>query len=780
MHLMSQQDRAKNNGRHPRDRRMSAARSVFGMWMLASLLLLAACGGNSSNNSGTNPAPVVSLAITPTTAQVESGDSVALQVTAQNTTIVWPTTVAGLFTTSGNTATYTPPAEAGRYEFIVAASANPAITATATIEVRSAPDPVIISLSITPTTAQILSGGSVTLQVAAENTEIIWPESVEGSYTRDGNIVTYTPPAVPGFYHFTVTTGGESPLTATAQVEVQAPAPVVALSIAPTAAQVESGDSVTLQVTAANTDVVWPTSVPGSFTHSGNTVTYTPPAAAGHYQFTVTASADPDITATATVEVFVPAEARITSFNLPPLGDGAINQATGVISFTSTEWIEGLDALSATFTASGTVTVGGVTQVSGITANNFYRDLTYTVATGSSTQRAYTVRIKSPQTTGLPVIRIDTQGGVDISSKEDYLQTNITVVDPANPAHSFTRTEYRDQVRGRGNTTWGYPKKPYRVRFQNRTSLFGLVEARNWVLLANYQDPTLMMNIIAFELGQRFGLPFPHHYVPVDLFLNGKYVGNYLLTEHNQTGAGRVDIDENDGFFVELDTYFDEEPRFYSNIYSLPVMIKTPEDLEPEGYDFVKNSINGLTSAMNAVSFPDNGYRDLIDMSTFVDFILINEMVRNDEIGWPKSTYMYKDSDARNGKISMGPLWDFDWAFGYTCTGFQYFGSADQPSAKHPFFQRLFQDPTFVTQYKARWEAMRVQVQSMSTFIRNQADALQRSQEENFRVWAGTQNNGHAREIDDLVDWWEQRFDFLDQHIRTQDLLTHPVIPYCH
>jgi hypothetical protein len=155
-------------------------------------------------------------------------------------------------------------------------------------------------------------------------------------------------------------------------------------------------------------------------------------------------------------------------------------------------------------------------------------------------------------------------------------------------------------------------------------------------------------------------------------------------------------------------------------------------------------------------------------------------MVGNDEIGWPKSTYMYKDSDARNGRISMGPLWDFDWAFGYSCGGFQYFMAADQLIGKHTFFRRFFQDPAFVAQYRDRWQAMRGQVQSMSTFIRNQASALQRSQEENFRVWPETRNNGYAREIDDLVNWWQRRYDYLDPYIRNQNLTTHPTIPRCH
>lgn len=570
--------------------------------------------------------------------------------------------------------------------------------------------------------------------------------------------------------------------------EATGPAAVVSISITPTMAQLESGDSLVLQVTAANTDIVWPASVAGTLVRSGTQATYTPPATAGRYEITVAASANPAITATAVVNVFVPPAAEMTAFSLPVspggvVAAGSIDQATGIISFTSTQWIDDLDTLRAEFTANGTVSVNGVAQTSGTTANNFYRDVEYTVSTGKSVQRTYTVRIKSPQTTGLPVIRIDTLNNEDIQSKDIYLKTNVSVVDPAAPANSFAHTNYVDEVKGRGNTTWGAPKKPYRLKFDKKTAMFGLVPAKSWVLLANYQDPTLMMNIIAFEMGKRFGLPFSHNYVPVELFLNGAYKGSYLLTEQNQTGAGRVDIDEDSGYFVELDTYYDEEPKFTTNIYALPVMIKTPEDLaDASGYDFVKDSINGLESAMSDALFPESGYRDLVNMSTFIDFIMINEMVGNDEIGWPKSTYMYKDSDAAGGKISMGPLWDFDWAFGYSCSGFDYFLAHDQVIGKNAMFRRLFEDPAFIAQYQARWQAMRAQVQSMPAFIQDMATRLQKSQEENYRLWPQTMgpNNHYPDEIADLVAWWQQRFAFLDNYITAQDMRVQPSLPRCH
>jgi hypothetical protein len=123
-----------------------------------------------------------------------------------------------------------------------------------------------------------------------------------------------------------------------------------------------------------------------------------------------------------------------------------------------------------------------------------------------------------------------------------YVKTNIRIVDPDNPAYNLEHTDYKDEIQGRENATWSWPKKSFRIKFNKKQSLFGLEEIKSWVLLAGYTDTALPENVIAFELGRRFNFPFTNHYVPVELFLNGSYQGSYLLTEQVQVGEGRVDI----------------------------------------------------------------------------------------------------------------------------------------------------------------------------------------------------------------------------------------------
>jgi spore coat protein CotH len=370
----------------------------------------------------------------------------------------------------------------------------------------------------------------------------------------------------------------------------------------------------------------------------------------------------------------------------------------------------------------------------------------------------------APLDTGLPVVKITTAESQTIKSRENYIDAMITITDPDN---QYTLEETQTQIRGRGNTTWWYPKKPYRIKFYEKQSLFGLTKAKSWVLLANHQDPTLMMNTIAFELGRRMDLPYTNHAVPVEVILNGAYEGSYVLTEQVQVGKGRVDIDEDDGFLVELDSYYDEEPKFRTPVSQLPVMIKSPEDLtDPAGYDFVKEQINDLEAAVFSGEFPGNGYRDLIDMDTFVKLLLINQIVGNTEAGIPKSVYMYKDKGDK--KISMGPLWDFDWGFGYSGEGNVYFEKSDYLVGWHPFFTRLFDDPVFAGRYKELWNAYYEDIAGIGSFIDETAAMLEASQRENFTRWQWLNKPVYANEIAKMKIWWNARVSYLNAEINNE------------
>jgi spore coat protein CotH len=367
--------------------------------------------------------------------------------------------------------------------------------------------------------------------------------------------------------------------------------------------------------------------------------------------------------------------------------------------------------------------------------------------------------------TGLPVVWINTEGKRPVTGKESYIKAQVKIVDPDNTENNI---EGAAEVRLRGNTSFTHTKKSYRLKFSKKTALFGYTKAKSWVLLANFNDPTLIMNSLAFELGHRFGLPFTNHYIHCELILNGVYRGSYVLTEQIQAGAGRVDIDTKTGFLVEADSHYDKEPKFRTAVLQLPIMIDHPEDLpDPSGYDFVKEAIHNLEATLFADSFPDNNYRELIDIDSVIDYIMINEMTKNVDLQIPNSVFMYREN-SRDSRIKMGPLWDFDYGFDYNDR--DYFNDAEgtytdtifREGPGRIFFRRFFDDPYFRNQYRERWHEKYADIAGMEDFIDNMGEKLYESQKMNSRVWWWKKID-YKKELERMKTWWRSRVEYLNQ-----------------
>ncbi|AEF82863.1 CotH kinase family protein [Leadbettera azotonutricia] len=463
---------------------------------------------------------------------------------------------------------------------------------------------------------------------------------------------------------------------------------------------------------------------------------------------------------------------------------GTFNQSAGTIKLEvpyapdgnpdrpkTTKYIDNITQLKAAFITNDTaniVTVNGVTQASGLTGNDFRRDVQYTVSTPDGRKsKSYTVTLVSPQSTGLPVIKIDTQNYQEITDKEIYVKTNISVFDPNNTSYSFVHTGYGDEIRGRGNVTWTQPKKPYRIKFGEKQSLFGLTAAKSWVLLAGYYGG-VFTDVVGFELEKRFNLPFYNHYTIVEVFLNGNYNGHYLLTEQVQVAKGRININDQEDFLVQIDAYYDEDPRFRTSKYSLPVMIKSPElgtNANAAEYNFVRNPINELTNKMAQSTFPENGYRDLIDMDSFVNWLMIQEIVNNSECRGPNNAYMYK---VQGGKISMAQPWDFNWAYGARVddseddTGFY---SIVDRCLKHSFLNRFFDDPVFCARYKERWNEMYPSIRTIDAFVDVMAALVAKSDIENARCWHKADYWFANTEFAEMKAWLKKEIAYLHTEI---------------
>jgi hypothetical protein len=472
---------------------------------------------------------------------------------------------------------------------------------------------------------------------------------------------------------------------------------------------------------------------------------------------------------------------EITSFSLSIQQDGRknaidikgdFNEDSTIITLQAVDnnWIYNPESLIASFTAKGIVKINGVEQISDVSAVDFRKEQIYTVDYGNL-ERKYIVKLISPQSTGLPVIKIDTEGGAPIIEKENYLPAVLKICDVEHPEYEM---EVPTGIRGRGNSTWWLDKKPYRIKLDKKASLFGLGAAKSWVLLANYMDPTFIMNTVTFELGRRLNIPFTNHANHVELFLNNKYGGSYVLTEQVEVNKDRIDIDEKTAFLVELDQNYDEEYQFRTNRLQLPVMVKSPElNSEPEMQP-IQNTMQQLEDALfdPAGGFPNNNYKDLIDIHSVIDYLIVNEIVRNGELHHPKSVYMYKE---QNQTIKAGPLWDFDWAFGYTGNGndtqynhkyYDYYNSIlfkkNDSNSKY-LFNQFFKDPDFRNEYKKRWNEVQPLISDINQYILELAKKLKKSQIENEEVWKIRLD--YDSEINKMINWLNKRIVFLNEEI---------------
>lgn len=417
-----------------------------------------------------------------------------------------------------------------------------------------------------------------------------------------------------------------------------------------------------------------------------------------------------------------------------------------------------------TFTTNAVkVLVDEVEQKSGMTKNDFSSPVVYQFIMRNGETFQYTVKAEF-LLSAIPELTITTTDPsiAEIPSKDYYLEGTLAV----NGRGGYEDYTGKTEVKGRGNSTWGYHKKPYRLKLNKKAEICGLGKAKNYVLLANHLDPTLMLNSVAFKIGRLLELPFTNHAIPVDVVLNGIYKGSYLLTEQIEVKENRVDLDENNSVMWELDSYWDDEPKFKSTAFNLPVMVKDP-DLTTEQFEYWKKDFNAFTTQFAKEPLEGNSYVDMIDIESVAKFLITFNLVHNMEINHPKSVFLHKE---RNGKYVMGPIWDFDWAYDYEGTS-NHFGRYNTPlfsssmnGVGTAFFQRFLQDSRVKTIYKRTWQDFKNnKLDALLQYVDDYAVMLKPSVERNSELWENTRS--FDTKVKELKTWLRNRADYIDSEV---------------
>ena len=412
------------------------------------------------------------------------------------------------------------------------------------------------------------------------------------------------------------------------------------------------------------------------------------------------------------------------------------------------------------------VTIDNTLAKSDETTIDFKTPVKLTISNQGKT-KDYTVYVHS--FTGLPVLWIETEGRAEITSKDEYLKAHLKIVQDVYTRSAGDVTEADVKIKGRGNSTWTLPKKPYALKFDEKISLLDEPADKSWVLLANYADKTSLRNQTAFYMGSISNLDYTPRFHFVDLMLNGRYNGTYQLGEKIKISKDRVNVGD-DGFLLEIDAKAGaDEITFYTNHLNHPVNIKDPDvEVDDENYNFIKDYVITAEDALFSDHFKDSdeGWQKYMDMDSFVDWYLINEIAKNNDACFFSSCYMHLK---RGDKLKMGPLWDFDIAFGnvdyngnYTSDGFWI--------KDVTWYSRLFEDPAFVAKVKERFDYFYSRKDDIVSEINANAQYLRCSAQENnnkwhtlytytwpnYDIWGSYQN-----EVQSMKEWLHARFEWL-------------------
>jgi hypothetical protein len=415
---------------------------------------------------------------------------------------------------------------------------------------------------------------------------------------------------------------------------------------------------------------------------------------------------------------------------------------------------------------------------------------------------------KLTQITNIPDVIIHTNNAQDITSKKTYIQGIVSFISQ-NGTQIYTDSL---DIRGRGNASWDFEKKPYRMKLYKKTKLLeNPAEGKNWTLISNHGDKTLMRNLLAFDLSKRFEMPYTPAGRPVNVFLNGEYKGCYQLCDHIDVRKNRVDVKEMDasdnsgdkltgGYLVEIDAYAGEEDLWFSSPRNkIPVTIKSPDSdiITDEQNSYIKAHFYRWEIAIGASNFSDpaKGFRKYMDTQTFIRHFLVGEISGNTDTYW--SVYMYKQR--KDDKFYFGPVWDFDLAYendnrtypinAIWRTNWLYRSGGSLEDGIRSLVDRLLSDPNQFEELRNTYAHYRntgvITEKKLLEVVDNYVQEIDQSQKLNFKRWNILNTRVHMNNqpagsydgevnivknyISNRIAWMDRRLNYVPSAIRNID-----------
>ena len=435
----------------------------------------------------------------------------------------------------------------------------------------------------------------------------------------------------------------------------------------------------------------------------------------------------------------------------------------------------------------------------------------------------------------LPIIIIHTQNAINADAK---VMGTMRIIDNGEGKVNHVDdqpTEYDGHIgiKWRGNSSLSFNQKKYTIETwdaegnDTTVSLFGMPEEADWVLLAPYNDVSMVRDVFAFYMWNAMG-----HWGPrtrmCEVVVNGEYMGVYAFCESIKRDKNRVDVnklkpedvsgrDLTGGYIVRIDAYDNDDVTFKSKVKGIQtqqwgwgwgggsteatvtwtIYYPKKEDLQEEQRKYIQSFVDTVELAIQADNFadPEEGYAKYIDVASFVDYFIHTELSLNAD-GFKRSAYYYKDKDKKDGtrgKFFAGPVWDFNLAYG-NCnfcnankvTAWVYEGCETNPTPV--MWKRLLEDEAFRNAVKCRWLELRQTIlseEAIDAFLDSYAALLAQAKDRQLKKYkevlkssgggwgwgssslyfAAYQVSSYAEEITTVKKWFRQRLDFLDKNL---------------
>ncbi len=389
----------------------------------------------------------------------------------------------------------------------------------------------------------------------------------------------------------------------------------------------------------------------------------------------------------------------------------------------------------------------------------------------------------------LPKLDVTTQIPIEDVGKSEWVEASFTLT---MGTKQFESGDYEGDgfIKGRGNSSWLQDKKPYSLKLSEKKSLLDIPKTKKYAIVPSFYDSSLMKNYITYKTGLMLnGIEYTPKCEFIEVYFNGEYHGIYLLVERIAIEKTKIDIeeaDENDitgGYLIEKDCAaklnFSEDQWFncpyWANQSRDYFVIKSPEpedsSLLHDMKQYLEQHMQKLHDSIMGTS--DESYTQYVDVDSWIDFIIIQELSKNIDGNLKTSCYMIKQS--MDDKIYMTALWDFDLAYGvyggsnaseehndyydcplgYTVEGFMTINSSC------PWFQKLYYDyPEFRSQLIKRYNEYRTTlIPAMQRLIKEQAAYLRANTDRENELWGKNFTSGVNR----LSTWLESRIEWLDE-----------------